>query len=281
MTDSVLIRVQQIRRRSAKATLFSGVAINDDGYLASSGALHYGVTLLSSLAVADVEKGQWWFLTGKSVRTTFITEGYPVTEYRLVPSRAELRRPSGEHIVQLLSTSPAFPGVGEVKARRLWERLGETLYECLDRMDAKPLSEVVGTELAEVLLNGWQQYGNADALRWFQRVGLDLRLSRRVLEVYGADALDTIQADPYRLLAFGMSWAAADSLAQKHFGILPQDERRLAASPEGVPGAARTVTVQPQGIPELLARQLSDRERDPVFRESMSIAQVMAQSLLM
>jgi hypothetical protein len=31
---------------------------------------------------------------------------------------------------------------------------------------------------------------------------------------------------------------------------------------------------------ELVGRQLSDRSRDPVFRESMAVAQVMAQSVL-
>ncbi|MCI0458755.1 MAG: glucose-6-phosphate dehydrogenase assembly protein OpcA [Gemmataceae bacterium] len=59
-----------------------------------------------------------------------------------------------------------------------------------------------------------------------------------------------------------------------------QDERRLAVMPEGVPGVARTVTVQPQDVPELLARQLSDRDRDPVFRESMAVAEVLARSVL-
>jgi glucose-6-phosphate dehydrogenase assembly protein OpcA len=59
-----------------------------------------------------------------------------------------------------------------------------------------------------------------------------------------------------------------------------EDERRLAIMPEGVPGAARTVTVQPQGIAELLARQLSDRERDAVFRQSMEVAQIFAKTVL-
>jgi hypothetical protein len=31
---------------------------------------------------------------------------------------------------------------------------------------------------------------------------------------------------------------------------------------------------------EVIGKQLSDRERDPVFRESMELAQVMAKSLL-
>src|SRR5207302_493245 len=37
-----------------------------------------------------------------------------------------------------------------------------------------------------------------------------------------------------------------------------EDERRLAVTLEGVEGAPRTVTVQPQALSELVARQLSD-----------------------
>jgi glucose-6-phosphate dehydrogenase assembly protein OpcA len=61
---------------------------------------------------------------------------------------------------------------------------------------------------------------------------------------------------------------------------LVEDERRLSALPEGVPAAARTVTLQRQSVAELISRQLSDREPDPVFRESMAVAQVFAQSVL-
>jgi glucose-6-phosphate dehydrogenase assembly protein OpcA len=57
-------------------------------------------------------------------------------------------------------------------------------------------------------------------------------------------------------------------------------ERRIAVTPEGVDAAPRTVTIQPQPLAELVGRQLSDRERDPVFQESMKVAQVLAQSLL-
>jgi glucose-6-phosphate dehydrogenase assembly protein OpcA len=58
------------------------------------------------------------------------------------------------------------------------------------------------------------------------------------------------------------------------------DERRLAVLPEGSDLSPRTVTIQPQSLPEMLARQLSDREPDPVFRESMVVAHVFAQSVL-
>jgi glucose-6-phosphate dehydrogenase assembly protein OpcA len=59
-----------------------------------------------------------------------------------------------------------------------------------------------------------------------------------------------------------------------------ESPQRLAIQLEGVEGAPRTMAIPPHSIAELVGRQLSDRERDPVFRESMAVAQVMAQSLL-
>ncbi len=59
-----------------------------------------------------------------------------------------------------------------------------------------------------------------------------------------------------------------------------QDGRRLVMRVEGIEEAPRTMTVPPHSPAELVGRQLSDRERDPVFRASMSVAQVMARSLL-
>ena len=233
MSQSVLLRVQRVRHRAARATVFSGVSINGGGWLVA-GAPRYGVTLASRLAVAEVEKGQWWRVSGREVPTEYEVDGFRVVENRIVAIDAELLRPSGEHIVQLLSTSPAFPGVGEVKARRLWEQLGESLYDSLDHADADALASVVGAELAQVLLAGWHQYGDAAALRWCQRVGLSLKLSRKLLNVYEGEALNTVEADPYRLLAFGMKWAAADALARQHFRLAADDERRLAAAVEAV-----------------------------------------------
>ncbi|NMF87457.1 AAA family ATPase [Aromatoleum petrolei] len=233
MSEAILLRVLRVRRRSARATVFSGLAIDEEGRLVA-GAPRYAVTLPSRRAVAEVEQGQWWRLTGKAVPTEYAVDGYRVIEHRITATDAELRRPCGEHIIQLLSTSPAFPGIGEVKARRLWERLGESLYDSLDQADADTLAGVVGAELAQGLLAGWRQYGDAAALRWFQRVGLSLCLSRKLLDVYEGEALAAVQADPYRLLAFGMNWIAADTLARQHFGLPADDERRLAAAVEAV-----------------------------------------------
>jgi glucose-6-phosphate dehydrogenase assembly protein OpcA len=62
--------------------------------------------------------------------------------------------------------------------------------------------------------------------------------------------------------------------------LFVQDNQRLAMQLEGVAESPRTMSVPPHSPAELTGRQLSDRERDPVFRKSMAVAQVMARSLL-
>ncbi len=58
------------------------------------------------------------------------------------------------------------------------------------------------------------------------------------------------------------------------------EEGRLAALPDEAGAAPRTVTIPPQSLAELVGLQLSDRERHPVFRQSMAVARVLAQSVL-
>ena len=62
--------------------------------------------------------------------------------------------------------------------------------------------------------------------------------------------------------------------------VAAEDARRLTVQPEGIAAAPRTLTVQPQPLHELIARQLSDREHDQVFHESMAVAGTLARSVL-
>jgi len=59
-----------------------------------------------------------------------------------------------------------------------------------------------------------------------------------------------------------------------------EDTGRLSVTREGSDTEPRTVAVPPQPLAGLVGRQLADREQDPIFRESMAVAQVMAQSVL-
>jgi glucose-6-phosphate dehydrogenase assembly protein OpcA len=62
--------------------------------------------------------------------------------------------------------------------------------------------------------------------------------------------------------------------------LVAESDVRLAIMLEGVDAAPRTMTIPKRTPAEIVGRQLSDREPDPVFRESMAMAQRFAQSLL-
>lgn len=62
--------------------------------------------------------------------------------------------------------------------------------------------------------------------------------------------------------------------------ITVEDGARLSVKPEGIDASPRTLSLPSLATPELVARQLSDREPDPVFRETMAAARVLAQALL-
>jgi glucose-6-phosphate dehydrogenase assembly protein OpcA len=59
-----------------------------------------------------------------------------------------------------------------------------------------------------------------------------------------------------------------------------ENGRRLSVKPEGIDASPRTLAVQLMDTPEIVARQLSDREPDPVFRESMAAARILAQAVI-
>ena len=59
-----------------------------------------------------------------------------------------------------------------------------------------------------------------------------------------------------------------------------EDDSRLGISVEGTDAAPRTVTIPPLTSAELIGRQLSDREPDLTFRQSMTGAQAMARSVV-
>ena len=64
------------------------------------------------------------------------------------------------------------------------------------------------------------------------------------------------------------------------FNIAVQKDMRLAVMLENIEAAPRTVAVQCPTLAQLVAQQLSDRERDPVFRASMAVAEVFARTVL-
>ncbi len=179
--------------------------------------------------------GEIWAITGAWVKDRRYGRQVEVEQ-------AVLERPSGRLIVHLLS-GRAFPDVGGKTAQTLWDALGETLYDHLDRQNADALLAVLGENQrtirqVETILSGWLDANLEPAIcRWLDRHGFPPRLARKVMDCYGDEAIAKLEENPYRLAAFTSSWRPVDDAARA-MGIGVDDPRRLVSAVEAALYAA-------------------------------------------
>jgi exodeoxyribonuclease V alpha subunit len=228
------VRVSAVRSQNPYGrggAIFTGVEVDDKGWRVDA-KTHYVIKASSQVLQAPVECGQLWRIAGAPELNTIVVNGYRLTESTITPDAMEMLRPSGEHIITLLGQGEAFEGIGEVKARRLWEHFGDTLYEVLDQSDVGRLAEVLPGTMAQKLANAWLSWGNTFTVQWLQSKGFAVSLGRKVLDFYGKDAASRIEDDPYRLLSFAANWATVDALAKDTFDLATTDPRRLSGAVE-------------------------------------------------
>lgn len=142
-------------------------------------------------------------------------------------SKAFLKRPSGQLFIKMVSMSDRFPGIGSAIATALYALHREGIYELLDKGDPSAF-ESIGTQLARVLVDGWKEMsGTADVYQWLDRQGVEVSLANKLISIYGSDAAQLLEENPYRLLAF-TSWEVAERIARS-LQIPRDDPRRLIA----------------------------------------------------
>lgn len=235
MTVEQTLRVTSIRsqpRPGFGGCIFSANPIDNQGRVQD--ATSYFVVKASGAALGGsrVEPGQWWRVTGEPSRRLLAVNGYQVAETQIDASSAVLLRPSGEHIIAFMADSPAFEGIGQVKARKLWEAFGETLYHHLDSQNVAELAKILSPDSAAQVVSAWAAHGDSRTLQWLQAQGFDLALGRKVLQFFGPETAQKLEEDPYRLLSFCATWRQTDALARTHFGISLDDPRRLQGAIE-------------------------------------------------
>lgn len=229
------LRVTAIRSQSPRGfggCIFTSKPIDGQGNVQDASAYFVVKASGSTLGNALVQPGQWWKVSGEAVERLMDVNGYRVSEWQIDASNAVLMRPSGEHIVSFIADNPAFVRIGHVKARRLWDTLGDKLYDALDAADVDTLGTVLTAESAIQVVEAWAQYGDSRTLQWLQAEGIELEIGQKVLRFFGRDTPEKIQEDPYRLLSFCASWRQVDAMAQSHFGVELDDPRRLQGAIE-------------------------------------------------
>ncbi|WP_417431394.1 AAA family ATPase [Kiloniella sp.] len=170
--------------------------------------------------------GELWEITGT-------IKNHPQYGPQVKTKTAILVRPSGRLIINLLTKSSLFPGIGKARSEALWDRFGEELYSLLDDQDSETLEEEIGRDLAKSLLEGWQKVTlEAEIYRWLDRHAVSLSIASKIIKIYGKETIEKLDENPYRLLAFS-SWKQADTVGSS-MGLDKEDPRRLIAAADAV-----------------------------------------------
>jgi exodeoxyribonuclease V alpha subunit len=146
LTVEQTLRVTSVRSQNPRGfggCIFSAKLIDDHGRVLDATGYFVVKATASTLGGSRVEPGQWWKVAGELSKRVLEVNGFQVAETQIDASSAVLLRPSGEHIIAFMADSPAFEGIGHVKARKLWEAFGERLYEQLDAGNVAELATVL------------------------------------------------------------------------------------------------------------------------------------------
>jgi exodeoxyribonuclease V alpha subunit len=231
---TVRVRVLTVRSQNPQGRggcIFSGTTIDELGNVIDATS-YLVVRIPSWLLSAKVAPGQWWSVTGKARTRLTNANGFELQEWQLEANKAELERPSGEHVIAFIAENDEFKGIGWVKARRLWDHFGDRLYQLLDVGDTASLCEALSEDASQQAILAWAAIGNSMQLQWLHQYGIELSLGRKAFEYFGDAMQEKLEEDPYRLLSFTASWKHVDRLALEHFGVASTDPRRLAAAME-------------------------------------------------
>ncbi len=234
------LRVTSIPHTSTNLVIFTGIPLKRDSYRVNSGK--YYVTVIADPNSLPVRPsiGQQWSVVGfRSV--TEINHGDYLMEQHTYekPERVECQLPeSGEQLIRFIAKEKDFKGVGESKARSLWETLGRDFHSVLqaDTFNSrKRLRDILSNESIDALFAGYAKYKNLAFCNWMSERKIPASVQQRLLKYHGEKSIQAIKENPYLLVGFGMPFEDIDHmLANKSFKleITDNDPKRLSAALE-------------------------------------------------
>jgi exodeoxyribonuclease V alpha subunit len=185
-----------------------------------------------------VTEWECWHVAGPATERVVQHTGFPCRELYVEATDLYMVQPSGDLLFKYLTESPKFrgTGVGPQKVRNLWSRYGQDLIAILDDRQAEKLigKDLLTSESAARLMAVWQEHAPGRFISFLQNNRFPAKLGARVVNFYGQDSETKLSDDPYRLLAFGAKWKAVDAFAQRFFGVMSNDERRLVGAVEAL-----------------------------------------------
>ena len=234
------LRVTSIPFSSKEFVIFTGIPIHKKSYRINSGKYIVTIKIKPESLPIPPAIGQHWAVKGtRDVKDLDIGDYVMKQHTYESPVHIECSLPEdGEQLIRFLAKENDFKGIGESKARALWELLGKEFHTTLneDTTESRErLSSVLSEDSIDALFKGYAKYKNLASCNWMSEHKIPASVQQRLLKHHEKQSIDALKRNPYVLIGFGISFQEADNLIK---GNLPEwnvalnDERRLSAALE-------------------------------------------------
>ncbi|MEH6712727.1 MAG: AAA family ATPase [Paraglaciecola polaris] len=231
------MRVTSIPFSSANMVIFSGTPLKRNSYRANSGKYYVTVKVDPDTLPAQPSIGQYWSVKGNRQVESMDIGDYVMEQHTYQsPEHVECSLPeTGEQLIRFIAREAAFKGIGESKARALWELLGKNFHETLakDTPESRErLKSVLSEDSIIALFKGYAKYKNLGYCNWMSEQKIPASVQQRLLKYHTEQSIEAIKQNPYVLIGFGMSFTEVDALSQAQLEDATNDDRRLSAALE-------------------------------------------------
>ncbi|MCP9476528.1 ATP-dependent RecD-like DNA helicase [Marisediminitalea aggregata] len=236
------MRVTSIPYSSTNMVVFSGVPLAKNSYKTNSGKYYVTIKVNPDAIPVQPAIGQHWSIKGLRSIEEVETGDYVMQQHTYEsPEHIECSLPeTGEQLIRFIARESDFKGIGESKARALWELLGKDFHSTvgIDTPESrKRLRSVLSEDSINALLKGYAKYKNLAYCNWMTDHKIPASIQQRLLKHHGEESIEAIKKNPYVLIGFGMSFTDVDNLTnsnsiQLKLEVANCDQRRLSAALE-------------------------------------------------
>jgi exodeoxyribonuclease V alpha subunit len=224
------VEVKRIRYKSENGCVFKAIILSPDGKYTDN---KINVLITGKLAGEDFRlfQGQRFKVRARQHGEYINTCTGEVEEQIKATSIVEYQ-PKGGNFISYIASSKYFVNIGVKTATAIYKLFGNDIYRVLEDKNYDDLAQVdlLTEDKAFTLVEGWHQDKNGKLIEWLELYKLPIWLGRKLILAYSNNAIEKLQADPYRLIAFAIKWKKIDKIAIEQFGIKIDDPRRLHAA---------------------------------------------------